>query len=70
MNGQQPGVPPEVVAVITAALAAYLEQPAGNFTITSIQPEAPVAQPVASGWARAGVLEAHLARRQFGLRTR
>lgn len=71
MNYASTGVSPEVVAAITAALSVVLDQPMGQFAITSIQPEgaSPTPAPV-SGWSRAGVLESHLARRQFGLRSR
>lgn len=74
MNHTSTSVSPEVVAAITAALSVVLDQPVGQFAITGIQPEgaAPgfsVPVPV-SGWARAGVLECHLSRRQFGFRSR
>jgi hypothetical protein len=54
-----------------AAVAAYLDQPLENFTIKSVTPEpAAAGRTVGSVWAKAGVLEAHLARRQFGIRSR
>jgi hypothetical protein len=64
-------LPLETVAAIMAAVAAYLDQPLENFVIRRVTPE-PAAQGLApqSVWAKAGVLEAHLTRRQFGLRTR
>lgn len=73
MNEPQSSVSLETVAAITAALAAAMDQPVGSFVITGIQPVAPVMPglPVApSGWAQAGILESHLSRRQFGLRSR
>lgn len=63
-------VPLEIVAAITAAIASYLDQPLDSFTIRSVQPEPAPARPLQSVWAKAGVLENHLARRQFGLRSR
>lgn len=71
MNQEQSTVPMQTVAAITAALAVVLDRPLGSFVVTSIQPE-PAARPAAapSVWAKAGVLESHLARRQFGIRTR
>ncbi len=74
-------LPAEVVAVITAALAAAMDQPVGSFTIRSIEPATPgwgrgpgsagPAGPLSgSGWAKAGVVQAHLTRAQFGGRTR
>jgi hypothetical protein len=64
--------PLEVVAAITAAIAAYLDAPLDSFVLTSVQAEpAPApARTLGSVWAKAGVLETHLARRQFGIRTR
>jgi|GEM_PF-2100655 len=87
MAQERAQVPVEIVAVITAAISAALDQPLGTFAIRSIAPEAPVngapgcspagvpgpgaaALAAASGWARAGVVQAHLARVQFGGRTR
>lgn len=73
MQGHSSGIPLEIVAAITAALSAVLDQPVGNFVVTSItaeQPAAPAAYAQASGWAKAGVLESQLMRRQFGLRIR
>lgn len=69
MSTAQTGIPLEIVAAVTAVVAAVLDQPVGSFAITSIQPES-VAAPVPSVWAKAGLLETHLARRQFGIRTR
>lgn len=78
MNASNAGVPLEIVAAITAAIAAVLERPVGSFVVTAIRPEAqgaPVhsaqAAPVgAAAWSKAGVLESHLLRRQFGIRSR
>jgi hypothetical protein len=70
MNGPQTGIPVEIIAAITAALSAVLDQPVGNFVVRSIQPEPTPARPAASSWAKAGLIETHLARRQFGIRTR
>lgn len=64
-----PSIPLEVVAAITAAISAVLDH--GEFVVTSIQPAAvPAAQGAPTVWAKAGVLESHLSRRQFGFRTR
>lgn len=76
-------LPAEIVAVITAAVAAAMDQPVGSFAIRSIEPaaqgwgQAPAGAgpggPGAwggSGWAKAGVIQAHLTRAQFGGRTR
>lgn len=68
MEANQATIPVELVAVITAALAAVLDQPIGSFAVTSIQPQGGATAP--SAWGKAGVLESHFARRQFGLRTR
>lgn len=66
MNQAQSGIALETIAAITAAVAAAMDQPVGSFVITGIQPvAAPAAQ---SGWAQAGLLERHLAMRQFGQR--
>jgi hypothetical protein len=73
MNTQPTGVPLEIVAGITAALSVLLDQPVGSFIVTSIQPEAAPAQAAArpaSSWAKAGLIETHLGRRQFGVRSR
>lgn len=74
MNHTSTSVSPEVVAAITAALSVVMDQPVGQFAITSIQPEGPAqgfgAFAPVSGWARAGMLESHLSRRQFGFRSR
>jgi hypothetical protein len=69
MNAAQTSLPLEIVAAITAALAVVLDRPVGSFVVKSIQPEHPDVRP-ASMWAKAGLLESHLARRQFGIRTR
>jgi len=70
MEQEQVNLPVETVAAITAALAAYLDQPASDFVITRVTAEAPAGRGLGSVWAKAGVLESHLARRQFGLRSR
>lgn len=70
MNTPQSGTPLEVVAAITAALSAVLDQPVGSFVVTSIQPVAQPMGPAPSAWGKIGLLESHLARRQFGLRSR
>lgn len=69
MEQTQANLPVETIAVIIAAVAAYLDQPLENVVLKSVTPE-PAAAGVGSVWAKAGVLEAHLARRQFGIRTR
>lgn len=69
MNAPQSGIPLEIVAAITAALSAVLDQPVGSFVVKSIQPEPAPVRPT-SGWAKAGLIETHLARRQFGIRSR
>lgn len=69
MNGTQPGVPMESIVAITAAIAAVLDQPIGSFVVKSIQPERAEVQPAGSFWAKSGLLESHMARRQFGIRT-
>ncbi len=75
-------LPAELVAVITAAISAAMDQPVGSFAIRSIERAGPAgagafaaagpvgAAPAASGWAKAGVVQAHLTRAQFGGRTR
>jgi hypothetical protein len=71
MEQTQVQLPLETIAAIMAAVAAYLDQPLENFTIKSVTPEpAAAGRTVGSVWAKAGVLEAHLARRQFGIRSR
>lgn len=70
MNQEQSRVPVEVVAAITAAIAAVIDQPVGSFAITNIQP---VQQPVPVStnlWAKAGLIQSHLARAAFGTRSR
>lgn len=70
MNHEQAKVPVEVVAAITAAIAAVIDQPVGNFAITNIQP---VQQPALAGggaWAKAGLIQTHLSRAAFGNRHR
>jgi len=66
MQAQSGVVPLEIVAAITAAISVLLEQPLGNFKITSIQPHT-LPQ---SAWAKVGLIESHLARGQFGHRSR
>jgi len=73
-------LPAEIVAVITAAISAAMDQPVGSFAIRSIEPAAPgwgsapgavgAGPSPASGWAKAGLVQAHLTRAQFGGRTR
>ncbi len=65
-------LPAEVVAVITSAISAAMDQPVGSFAIRSIEPAATAwgNGPAASGWAKAGVVQAHLTRAQFGARIR
>jgi hypothetical protein len=71
MNTQQTGIPLEIVAGITAALSVVLDQPVGSFIVKSIQAEtASAAVRPASSWGKAGLIETHLARRQFGIRSR
>lgn len=72
MNTQPSGIPLELVAGITAALSVVLGQPVGSFMVKSIQAEAAPGASVrpASSWAKAGLIETHLARRQFGIRSR
>ena len=74
MNTQPSGIPLEIVAGITAALSVVLDQPVGSFIVKSIQAEpAGAAQAPArpaSSWGKAGLVETHLARRQFGIRSR
>jgi len=66
MQSQSGVVPLEIVAAITAAIAVVLEQPLGSFAITNIQPQGQQS----SAWAKVGLIEKHLARGQFGRRTR
>jgi len=65
----QVSLPLEVVAAITAAIACYLDKPLDQFVLKSVTPEGAGA-PLQSIWAKAGVLDAHLSRRQFGFRSR
>lgn len=67
---EQARVPVEVVAVITAAIAAVIDQPVGSFAIRSIQPVGAPARAGTGAWAKAGLIEAHLSRAQFGNRGR
>ncbi len=72
MNVSNASIPLEVVAAITAAISAVVE---GPFVLTSIRPEpvataAQGAPTAASAWAKVGLIESHMARRQFGLRSR
>lgn len=69
MEQTQAQLPLEIVAAITATIAAYLDQPADSFVLKSVAPEV-AGRPLQSVWAKAGVLESHLARRQFGIRNR
>lgn len=69
MEQTQANLPLEVVAAITAAIAVYLDKPLDQFVLKSVTPEGVVA-PLQSVWAKAGVLEAQLGRRQFGIRSR
>jgi len=66
MNQAQSGIALETIAAITAAVAAAMDQPVGSFVITGIQPVTAAA--AQSGWVQAGLLERHLAMRQFGQR--
>jgi len=70
VQANQAALPVELVAVITAAIAAVLDRPVGSFRVTSIQPQSAAQAAPASAWGKAGLLENHLARRQFGVRTR
>jgi hypothetical protein len=71
MHQPQTNIPLEVVAAITAALSAMLDQPVGSFVVSAIQrADMPATDMPASLWAKAGLLESHLARRQFGFRNR
>lgn len=57
------GVPPEVVAAITAAISAYAGMPAGSFAIQSVRPGTSSA---GSAWALAGrIRQLHLAETLF-----
>lgn len=69
MQTQAP-IPLETIAAITAALSVVLDQPAGSFVVRSIERAAGPAGAAPGAWAKAGLLESHLARRQFGLRNR
>lgn len=70
MSQDQAKVPVEVVAAITAAIAAVIDQPVGSFAITNIQPAAAPAPAATSAWAKAGLIQSHLARAAFGSRVR
>jgi hypothetical protein len=70
MQTQSGVVPLEIVAAITAAIAVVLEQPLGSFAITRIEPHVQPQVRPPSAWAKVGLIESHLARGQFGLRTR
>ncbi|MFZ5828004.1 MAG: hypothetical protein ACOY94_27170 [Bacillota bacterium] len=70
MNQEQTRVPVEVVAAITAAIAAVIDQPVGSFAITNIQPVQQPAPAMPSAWAKAGLIQSHLARAAFGSRSR
>lgn len=67
MQTGAPDVSPEVVAAITAALTVVVERP---FVITAIRPEHGAAGALPSMWAKAGLLEQQLLRRNFIARTR
>lgn len=70
MNEMTAGIPIERLAAITAALAVVLDQPIGSFVVKSVE-MVPSARPQPGGvWAKAGLLESHFARRQFGIRGR
>ncbi|HYG57911.1 MAG TPA: hypothetical protein VD902_07575 [Symbiobacteriaceae bacterium] len=69
MEQMQAQIPLEVIAAITAAIATVLDQPADSFVLRSVEPVG-AGRPLQSVWAKAGVLESHLARRQFGVRGR
>lgn len=70
MNGANAGLQIEVVAAITAALSAVMDQPVGSFIVTRIEAERADSRHAPSVWSKAGLLESHLARRQFGIRSR
>lgn len=67
---EQARLPVELVAVITAAISAAIDQPVGSFAIRSIQPVGAPARSSGSAWAKAGLIEAHLSRSQFASRGR
>lgn len=69
MEQTQANLPLEIVAAITAAVAVYLDKPLDQFVLKSVTPVGAGA-PMQSVWAKAGLLESHLARRQFGIRSR
>ncbi|HWI61193.1 MAG TPA: hypothetical protein VNT75_05135 [Symbiobacteriaceae bacterium] len=69
MEQTQANLPLEIIAAITAAVAVYLDKPVDQFVLRSVSAEGAGA-PLQSVWAKAGVLESHLARRQFGIRSR
>lgn len=72
MNQEVAKVPMEVIAAITAAIAAVIDQPVGSFVLTNIQPEqgpVPALAPT-SAWAKAGLIQNHLSRAAFGNRGR
>lgn len=58
-------VSPDVVAIITAALACALDAPVDSFRIRSVEPVAAAVPAGAPGgfWAKAGILEQHMTRR-------
>jgi hypothetical protein len=70
MNQEPAKIPLEVVAAITAAIAAMIDQPVGSFAITNIQPAPGPALAPTSAWAKAGLIQSHLARAAFGARSR
>ncbi|MGE5673584.1 MAG: hypothetical protein ACM3XM_06805 [Mycobacterium leprae] len=65
----QTGISLEMMAVIAAAVAAAMDQPLENIVIRSVEPE-PTAAHLPSAWAKTGLVENMLSRRQFGLRNR
>ncbi len=70
MELQQAKVPVEIIAAITAAIAAVIDQPVGSFAITNIQPAMQPGLAPGSAWAKAGLIQSHLSRAQFGNRSR
>jgi hypothetical protein len=70
MQATQSSVSMETLVAITAAVAVVLDRPIGSFTVKSIEQEAAVRETPPSVWAKAGILESHFGRGQFGLRTR
>lgn len=52
------GPTPEVVAAVTAAIAAYLNQPAGSFAVCAVRP----VSETGSAWASSGRIQQMLAK--------